>query len=94
MAQERMCTRIFENMGVKKKRGKSVAADGFDPSTSGLWAQHASTAPRCCGGREGKLPNVDEKKGGKKKSLPCFWRGRKKEAPNKGLEPLTLRLKV
>ena len=26
---------------------KRVAADGFDPSTSGLWAQHASTAPRC-----------------------------------------------
>ena len=94
-----MCTSILENMGEKKKkkkRGKSVAADGFDPSTSGLWAQHASTAPRCCGGREGKLPNVDEKKEkkGGKKSVPCFWRGRKKEAPNKGLEPLTLRLKV
>ena len=26
----------------------SVAEDGFDPSTSGLWAQHASAAPLCC----------------------------------------------
>lgn len=25
----------------------SVAEDGFDPSTSGLWAQHASAAPLC-----------------------------------------------
>uniref|UniRef100_A0A0R3RQH6 Sushi domain-containing protein n=1 Tax=Elaeophora elaphi TaxID=1147741 RepID=A0A0R3RQH6_9BILA len=24
-----------------------IAASGFDPPTSGLWAQHASTAPRC-----------------------------------------------
>ena len=30
-----------------KKQKKMLAADGFDPSTSGLWAQHASTAPRC-----------------------------------------------
>ena len=38
----------FKNMEEKKKkRGKSVAADGFDPSTSGLWAQHAPTAPLC-----------------------------------------------
>ena len=32
----------------KKKRKKKVAEDGFDPSTSGLWAQHAPTAPLCC----------------------------------------------
>ena len=25
-----------------------IAEDGFDPSTSGLWAQHASAAPLCC----------------------------------------------
>ena len=25
-----------------------LAEDGFDPSTSGLWAQHASAAPLCC----------------------------------------------
>ena len=55
-----------------------LAADGFDPSTSGLWAQHASTAPRCCGGREGKLPNVDEKKGGEKKKPAFFLEGKKK----------------
>ena len=24
-----------------------LAEDGFDPSTSGLWAQHASAAPLC-----------------------------------------------
>ena len=24
-----------------------LAEDGFDPSTSGLWAQRASTAPLC-----------------------------------------------
>ena len=28
---------------------KNILADrGFDPRTSGLWAQHASTAPICC----------------------------------------------
>ncbi len=26
---------------------KSLAERGFDPRTSGLWAQHASTAPLC-----------------------------------------------
>ena len=26
---------------------KFLAEDGFDPSTSGLWAQHAPTAPLC-----------------------------------------------
>ena len=25
-----------------------LAEDGFDPSTSGLWAQHAPAAPLCC----------------------------------------------
>ena len=25
-----------------------VAEGGFDPPTSGLWAQHASAAPLCC----------------------------------------------
>ena len=34
----------------KKKREEKVAEDGFDPSTSGLWAQHAPTAPLCCCG--------------------------------------------
>ena len=32
----------------KTVRGKEkIAEDGFDPSTSGLWAQHAPTAPLC-----------------------------------------------
>ena len=31
----------------KGKKRKFVAENGFDPSTSGLWAQHASTAPLC-----------------------------------------------
>uniref|UniRef100_A0A1I7X1D7 Aldolase_II domain-containing protein n=1 Tax=Heterorhabditis bacteriophora TaxID=37862 RepID=A0A1I7X1D7_HETBA len=31
----------------KFKICKTLAASGFDPPTSGLWAQHASTAPRC-----------------------------------------------
>src|SRR4029434_1098981 len=31
--------------GVALKEG--LAEDGFDPSTSGLWAQHASAAPLC-----------------------------------------------
>ena len=29
------------------KKKKKIAEDGFDPSTSGLWAQHAPTAPLC-----------------------------------------------
>ena len=33
----------------KKCMEKKVLAErGFDPRTSGLWAQHASTAPLCC----------------------------------------------
>ena len=36
---------IGEKRLAKKKKG--VAEDGFDPSTSGLWAQHAPTAPLC-----------------------------------------------
>ena len=31
----------------KAKRQNSLAERGFDPRTSGLWAQHASTAPLC-----------------------------------------------
>ena len=31
-----------------KEKKHSLAEDGFDPSTSGLWAQHASAAPLCC----------------------------------------------
>ena len=27
-----------------------IASEGFDPPTFGLWAQHASPAPRCFGG--------------------------------------------
>ena len=30
---------------------KVLAEHGFDPRTSGLWAQHASTAPLCCRAR-------------------------------------------
>ena len=32
---------------VKTKKVKRIAESGFDPPTSGLWAQHASTAPLC-----------------------------------------------
>ena len=31
----------------KKRRKGRIAEDGFDPSTSGLWAQHAPAAPLC-----------------------------------------------
>ena len=30
-----------------KKNKEVIAERGFDPRTSGLWAQHASTAPLC-----------------------------------------------
>ena len=37
-----------QNITWKKKSKKVVLAErGFDPRTSGLWAQHASTAPLC-----------------------------------------------
>ena len=64
----------------KRKKKKILAERSFDLRTSGLWAQHASTAPRCCGGREGKLPNVDEKKGKKKRRIKpaLFFEGKKK----------------
>ena len=41
--QKLLCASCLE----KKKKKKVVAEDGFDPSTSGLWAQHAPTAPLC-----------------------------------------------
>lgn len=31
----------------KDCKREEIAEDGFDPSTSGLWAQHASAAPLC-----------------------------------------------
>ncbi len=34
-------------LNINVKILKKLAEDGFDPSTSGLWAQHASTAPLC-----------------------------------------------
>ena len=32
---------------VNEIKGLYVAEGGFDPPTSGLWAQHASSAPLC-----------------------------------------------
>ena len=38
----------MNNMLAKRIHGnKTLAERGFDPRTSGLWAQHASTAPLC-----------------------------------------------
>ena len=38
----------YQNILKKKKKKKNVLAErGFDPRTSGLWAQHASAAPLC-----------------------------------------------
>ena len=36
----------FQIMTIQNKK-KLLAERGFDPRTSGLWAQHASTAPLC-----------------------------------------------
>ena len=36
-----------ENKQINVKNTKILAERGFDPRTSGLWAQHASTAPLC-----------------------------------------------
>ena len=41
----RLCFLKGNYTGVALKEG--LAEDGFDPSTSGLWAQHASAAPLC-----------------------------------------------
>ena len=60
---------------------------GYGPSTLPL--RHAAVVEE-----KVSCPMLMRKKEKKKRRLPCFWRGRKKEAPNKGLEPLTLRLKV
>ena len=44
-SQSRKC----ESAKMKEKKKKDrIAEDGFDPSTSGLWAQHAPAAPLCC----------------------------------------------
>ena len=43
---------VVEKRGEKRKKKKRVAVTGFDPATSGLWAQHASAAPHCFVGEE------------------------------------------
>ena len=43
-----MKPRIFENICSHFNAKKSLKAEkAFDPSTSGLWAQHTSAAPLC-----------------------------------------------
>ena len=37
------------NTSLFQRKKDRLAEDGFDPSTSGLWAQHAPAAPLCCG---------------------------------------------
>ena len=37
---------ISSSTGIKNLKAK-IAERGFDPRTSGLWAQHAPTAPLC-----------------------------------------------
>ena len=34
------------NINISQNQG-FIAESGFDPPTSGLWAQHASSAPLC-----------------------------------------------
>ena len=60
---------------------------GYGPSTLPL--RHAAVVEERV-----NCPMLMRKKKKRKRSLACFQRGRKKQAPNKGLEPLTLRLKV
>ena len=38
---------IFLINSLQEEKSPTLAEDGFDPSTSGLWAQHASAAPLC-----------------------------------------------
>ena len=37
-----------KKLEIYKTEKRKLAERGFDPRTSGLWAQHASTAPLCC----------------------------------------------
>ena len=60
---------------------------GYGPSTLPL--RHAAVVEERV-----NCPMLMRKKKKRQRSLACFQRGRKKQAPNKGLEPLTLRLKV
>ena len=38
---------VEQKQGLVDEIAVEIAEDGFDPSTSGLWAQHASAAPLC-----------------------------------------------
>ena len=40
-------TKMKKKKEEKKSKKMCLAEDGFDPSTSGLWAQHAPAAPLC-----------------------------------------------
>ena len=40
---------LYSQSSLQEEKKDVLAEDGFDPSTSGLWAQHASAAPLCCG---------------------------------------------
>ena len=47
-------TQVHSILSVTYAKKKSLAERGFDPRTSGLWAQHASTAPLCCWSKRGR----------------------------------------
>ena len=46
VALEAACPNEMTNAAPPKKCYKNIAPLGFDPRTFGLWAQHASSAPR------------------------------------------------
>ena len=66
--EQRMSTMSVQEKIKKKKRYFDFLAErGFDPRTSGLWAQHASTAPLCCCDRHVPKATFIELTGGESK---------------------------
>ena len=55
-----LCTNTINTFSHLSGKKKLLAERGFDPRTSGLWAQHASTAPLCLAAnisyQRGKVP--------------------------------------
>ena len=57
----KMTKLLIANQPCLELKNVYVAEGGFDPPTSGLWAQHASSAPRTTAPRATKSDLIDQK---------------------------------
>ena len=64
-----------------------LAERGFDPRTSGLWAQHASTAPLCYHAEDTSMDTANQQKYWFYPKIFCVRSGIRTHAHRSGLRP-------